>query len=237
MARLLFAAALSLLPLTAGAEGADITRGCYVAQFSPESGQIDNVRLSIPEGETAAERVFGARISAGLRGTRDPDIEDSGMGCGLEGTDSVFCAVECDGGQARWSSIGEDLILLQTDSLAMNAGAESLLLGLEPYARGLSLDGAFVLQRADPAQCARSSANAPLVAELRPGDLTPAVMRVEAALQDLGYFSGTPDWVYDAESAAAVSAFQQALNLEATGTVTGPTLELLGLYAVLEGGC
>jgi hypothetical protein len=222
---------------------ADITRGCYIANFSEESGQLKQVRLSIPENfveqhmpaEEAPTMLLGATVSASRWGIRGPDIEDVGMGCSLEG-ERVVCSIDCDGGSASWESIGDDLILF-TSTLAMATGHASLVMNPEPSGKSTSLHGTFVLREADPAQCLAASKSTPLLTELRPGDLTPLVQRTERALQDLGYFSGTPDWTFDDETARAVSDFQAALELPQTGEVDRVTQEKLTLYAVLEGGC
>lgn len=58
---------------------------------------------------------------------------------------------------------------------------------------------------------------------LRVGSQGEAVSELQALLQLLGYYSGDVDGVYRANTAAAVSAFQQATGLQADGVVGSDT--------------
>jgi len=55
------------------------------------------------------------------------------------------------------------------------------------------------------------------------------VANVQSALQDGGYYEGEIDGVLSPDTQAALSAFQEAQDLEVTGAVDEPTLESLGL--------
>jgi hypothetical protein len=231
---------LGMLAMSEAASAADILRGCYTARFSEASGQISAVRLSIPEAfaagdpEDEAPFLTGAVLSASLHSKRGPDMVDAGMGCSVDET-VVSCFIDCDGGRASWQSIGEDLILLRA-GIAMATGSDSLVLTQEPTGRATVLEGTFVLKAADPLQC-EGDTRTEALAPLSPGTLAPAVKRAEAALQTLGFFSGTPDWVFDGDSADALSAFQGAVGLVPTGILDEATEEKLSVYAVLSAGC
>ena len=53
------------------------------------------------------------------------------------------------------------------------------------------------------------------------------VVRLEQRLAELGFFSGSSDSTYDAETRAALESFQQANGLEVTGLADNATLERL----------
>lgn len=62
---------------------------------------------------------------------------------------------------------------------------------------------------------------------LENGSRGEAVQRLQAMLVEMGYLSGAPDGVYGKNTAAAVAAYQQAMNLEATGIADEQTQRLI----------
>lgn len=72
-----------------------------------------------------------------------------------------------------------------------------------------------------PTPAATPSAQSSLRPTLRLGSEGESVSELQALLKLLGYYAGSVDGVYRANTAAAVSAFQQAIGLQADGVV-GP---------------
>ena len=64
------------------------------------------------------------------------------------------------------------------------------------------------------------------------GDLLPdqVIYNVQRALKDLGYYAGPLTGSYSGATRAAIAAFQQDNDLDATGAIDEPTVEALGLY-------
>ena len=76
---------------------------------------------------------------------------------------------------------------------------------------------------------ALSEGSVPAIAEIRTlegGASGKPVITLQIALRTLGYYEGTADGNYNQKTAAAVTAFQEAMGLEATGIADGVTQAL-----------
>ena len=72
------------------------------------------------------------------------------------------------------------------------------------------------------------------LAELSRGDRGDEVARIQQSLIDLGYLNDVADGIFGKKTAAAVSAFQEAQGLPATGTVDDATQQALEAAAQPE---
>jgi len=157
--------------------------------------------------------------------------------CDFAGQESVECSVDCDGGRVYLEKTPEG-ILSRFEGLRFEAvRMESLTFGLVQFdADGLSYRGTHLLTPAPDEQCRRDTTGQPFV--LRPGDLYPAVERLETYLASAGYLAEPPDWSYTAETAAAVRAFQTEMGELPTGITDRALMRRIGVFTQYGfGGC
>lgn len=150
----------------------------------------------------------------------------------------VICSLGCDGGSITLMQAGEGLLADFAGRRIESIRMESVVTALGTMeADGADLTGSFYLKPAPVSVCQASDNLAqPLLME--PGDLYPAVRRLEKYLLVGGYFADAPDWYYTAETAEAVKLFQSEIGVEPTGKTDRALLALIGVHASYAfGGC
>lgn len=98
-----------------------------------------------------------------------------------------------------------------------------------------ALTPAVAASEADDLSAAAQAIRTAEYAELKNGDSSGEVERLQQALADLGYLDGGVDGIFGKNTAAAVEAFQQAAGLEATGVADADTQAQLYLVALGDG--
>jgi len=161
-----------------------------------------------------------------------------GMSCGFDdGANSTTCSIDCDGGAITFTLTAQGM---QIDAHVRieQARMESLLIANGPLeASGVYLEGDWLLPPAAPELCEDIETRAqPLM--LEPGDVYPAVERLERQLQIGGFFLSGPDMIYDTATADAIRAFQAQAGLPQTGKTDRALLTRIGIEAGYTfGGC
>ena len=158
--------------------------------------------------------------------------------CEFPENGSVTCSLECDGGRITLMRVRDGLLAEFSNRRVESVRMESVVTALGAMeADGAVIDGSFFLKPAPDAVCQASDKLAqPLLME--PGDLYPAVKRLEKYLLVGGYFADAPDWYYTAETAEAVKLFQSEIGVEPTGKTDRDLLALIGVHATYAfGGC
>jgi len=158
--------------------------------------------------------------------------------CDFPEDGSVVCSLECDGGRVTLMQVGDGLLAEFSGRRVESIRMESVVTALGAMeADGAVIDGSFYLKPAPAAVCQASDELAqPLLME--PGDLYPAVKRLEKYLLVGGYFADAADWYYTAETAEAVKMFQSEIGVEPTGKTDRDLLALIGVHASYSfGGC
>ena len=151
---------------------------------------------------------------------------------------AVVCGLDCDGGRITLMRTGDGLLAEFSNRRVESVRMESVVTALGAMeADGAVMNGSFFLKPAPEAVCQASDKLAqPLLME--PGDLYPAVKRLEKYLLVGGYFADAPDWYYTAETAEAVKLFQREIGIEPTGKTDRNLLALIGVHASYAfGGC
>ena len=151
---------------------------------------------------------------------------------------AVVCPLECDGGRITLMRAGDGLLAEFSSRRVESVRMESAVTALGAMeADGAEMDGSFFLKPAPESVCQAADKLAqPLLME--PGDLYPAVKRLEKYLLVGGYFADAPDWYYTAETAEAVKLFQSEIGIEPTGKTDRELLALIGVHASYAfGGC
>lgn len=158
--------------------------------------------------------------------------------CEFPENGAVVCPLECDGGRITLMRVGDGLLAEFSGRRVESVRMESVVTALGAMeADGVIMNGSFFLKPAPESICQASDKLAqPLL--LEPGDLYPAVKRLEKYLLVGGYFADAPDWYYTAETAEAVKLFQSEIGVEPTGKTDRDLLALIGVHASYAfGGC
>lgn len=158
--------------------------------------------------------------------------------CDFPSDGPTQCQLDCDGGRIHLMMAGDGLLVTfshrRIESIRMESVTTHAGIG---EADGVILDGRFYLEPAPKTAC-EASENLAQPLHLEPGDLYPAVKRLESYLLVGGYFADAPDWYYTAETAEAVEAFQREVGLQPTGTTDRDLLKRIGIHATYAfGGC
>lgn len=215
--------ALSLVFANGPARGAE-PAGCYTLEkASPESG-VGMMTIDRNGSITYATTVnpYAAYTDS----------------CEFPVDRAVVCPLECDGGRITLMQAGDGLLAEFSGRRVESVRMESVVTALGAMeADGAIMNGSFFLKPAPEAVCQASDRLAqPLLME--PGDLYPAVKRLEKYLLVGGYFADAPDWYYTAETAEAVKLFQSEIGVEPTGKTDRDLLALIGVHASYAfGGC
>jgi hypothetical protein len=158
--------------------------------------------------------------------------------CEFEGENVAYCPMECDGGSLTLIRF-PDGVLADFTHLRIESGRiESIATQIGAMeADGAVISGLFQLTPAPAAVCkAAAELRQPLL--LEPGDLYPAVERLERYLFDGGYFNDVADWYYTESTAEAVRQFQAESGDPVTGSANWALLKKIGVHATYSfGGC
>ena len=158
--------------------------------------------------------------------------------CDFDGKDQAYCPVECDGGALTLLRFPDSVLADFSHLRIESARIESIATQIGAMeADGTQISGLFQLTPAPAAVCkAAAELRQPLL--LEPGDLYPAVQRLEEYLFKGGYFNDVADWYFTAETAEAVRQFQAESGDPVTGTADWALLQKLGIQATYSfGGC
>ena len=158
--------------------------------------------------------------------------------CDFDGMDQASCSVDCDGGNVTLLRF-PDRVLADFSHLRIeSARIESIATQIGSMeADGTQISGLFKLTPAPATVCkAAADLRQPLL--LEPGDLYPAVERLESYLFKGGYFNDVADWYFTEKTAEAVRQFQAETGDPITGTADWALLQKLGIQASYSfGGC
>ena len=217
------AVAVSLVLASAPALGAE-PAGCYTLEkASPDTG------VGMMTIDRDGSITFATTVNPYAAYTDSCDFPENGP---------VTCSLGCDGGSITLMRAGDGLLADFTGRRIESIRMESVVTALGTMeADGADLSGSFYLKPAPVSVCQASDELAqPLM--LEPGDLYPAVKRLEKYLLVGGYFAEAADWYYTAETAEAVKLFQIEIGVEPTGKTDRELLALIGVHASYAfGGC
>lgn len=150
----------------------------------------------------------------------------------------AYCPVDCDGGALTLIRFPETVLADFSHLRVESARIESIATQIGAMeADGAVISGLFQLAPAAAIVCkAAADQRQPLL--LEPGDLYPAVERLERYLFEGGYFNDVADWYYTEETAQAVRVFQAEYGDPVTGLADWALLQKIGIYASYSfGGC
>jgi hypothetical protein len=158
--------------------------------------------------------------------------------CDFGGKNVAYCPVECDGGSLTLIRFPEGVLADFSGLRVESARIESIATQIGAMeADGAVIGGLFQLKPADTTVCeAAAELRQPLL--LEPGDLYPAVERLEKYLFEGGYFNDVADWYFTEDTAEAVRQFQAEYGDPVTGLADWALLQKIGIYATYSfGGC
>lgn len=219
-----FAAIAISIPLAGGTAQGSEPAGCYTLEKgSPDAG------VGMMTIDRDGSITFATTVNPYAAYTDSCEFPENGP---------VECSLGCDGGRITLMRAGEGLLADFSGRRIESIRMESVVTALGTMeADGADLSGSFYLKPAPESVCQASDNLAqPLL--LEPGDLYPAVKRLEKYLLVGGYFADAPDWYYTAETAEAVKLFQSEIGVEPTGKTDRELLALIGVHASYAfGGC
>ena len=158
--------------------------------------------------------------------------------CDFDGKDMAYCPVECDGGALTLIRFPDSVLADFSNLRIESARIESIATQIGAMeADGAVISGLFKLSPASAAFCKTAAElRQPLL--LEPGDLYPAVERLETYLFKGGYFNDVADWYFTDETAEAVRQFQAESGDPITGMADWALLQKIGIFATYSfGGC
>jgi hypothetical protein len=199
---------------------------CYGKDYTRAEGPLRSVRAVY--NKTSAKLTFSQWDV--------PNFSFNVFAFCRDGTDRVGrCGVECDGGQLEIiADLSGRLALIASNLRFAAEGLPSRQAGDETDSGTLTETFMLDPMPEDKACEAFSETVWPV---LEAGDAMPVVLDIETALNQLGYLLETPDPVFSAVTAKAVSEFQSAYDLASTGKVDATTSLLLKQAASIGGGC
>lgn len=239
---ILFAAGWALC-LAGGAAQADprtlfTTEGaCFAMTQDAADGPIHEMTVELRARPASEDGAGGLSITLSFVDRDLPEVVFStGTGCYGDDGRPLECQIDCDGGRAVLLAAPNGDLLLEALSIVYSGeGAQNpYLVTMEPDAAQLS--GLFRLAPS-PRQGLCRPAQAPVIAPLAAGDISPRVATAERLLAALGLHPEQPDLVFDARTRASVVAFQTDFGLPASGRLDSDTMLSLARAVQLGGPC
>jgi len=197
---------------------------CYALEAPSEEHGVNTLTLS-DDGE----------VNYTLIGSPYVTYEFS---CDFDGKNVAYCPVDCDGGSLTLVRFSDSVLADFRHLRVESARIESIATQIGAMeADGAVMGGVFHLKPTSAAVCkAAAELRQPLL--LEPGDLYPAVERLEGYLFEGGYFNDVADWYYTENTAEAVRLFQAESGDPVTGLADWALLQKIGIFATYSfGGC